>query len=418
MCNRPSPCFRAVWTENHDDSFLAPLRVQGDTLVQVRRRTRHLGRAGRGEPHGDTGLTKWTTHLAAPLAALVASESRQTVDALTTDGRLYSLGNDQFAAKLVQRPAFPRVTRAVPSHADASLSTDGQTLVWTESSAVGSVYFYELKTGGKAHIRFRCRRRHAAPAAAFGGGAIAPLTNGSVMFVSPNSAEPKVDSVLASARSRCLAPVDSACRLRRQRDVPDQRWPRHRLCRVETRSPAAAIGRKLARQKPSGPIHSPLVLAGSTAIGIMRQERSDAIAGFDSRAAAAFEPVPLEGRVTAGPFAVGGLVFVAAEPDGLVCFSGDGKIRWQQATSLHGPIAGPPLATTRGRFARCFSIRHRLPARRGDRQGAFQARHRRTAARSVVPSGANVYLSGSDGVVHRIPDSARGRKIVRHGKSA
>ncbi len=387
-----------VWTENHDDTFLAPLRVQGETLVQVRRRAGIAAALIEGS-RIDTGLTQWTTHLAAPLAALAPSPARQTIDALTADGRLYSLGNEQFAAKLVQRPSFPAGAASRPIHADTSLSADGQTLVWTESSAVGSVYLHDLKSGGKP-LSISLPAQAAASAAAFGGGAIAPLTNGSVMFLSPNSAEPTATPFLPPLVPDALPlwtrPVvfaDNANFL-----ISDGRGSVYAVSNRDRPQPHLAA---VEPARTSGPIHSPLVLVGSTAIGVVRQERSDAIAGFDSRAAAAFEPVSLAGRVTAGPFAVGGLVIVAAEPDGLVCLASDGKIRWQEATSIHGPIAGPPLATSEGDLLVAFQSG--IVCRLDPATGKELSRHDigEPLLGPLCLLGANVYLSGSDGVVHR-----------------
>jgi hypothetical protein len=240
----------------------------------------------------------------------------------------------------------------------------------------------------------------AAPAAAFGGGVVAPLTNGSVMFVSPNPAEPRVTPFLPPLAPDALPlwtlPVvfaDNATFL-----LSDGRGTVYAVSKRDRPQPHLA---SVGEPKTGSPIQSPLVLAGSTAIGIVRQERTDAIAGFDSRAAAAFEPVPLEGRVTAGPFAVGGLVLVEAEPDGLVCLASDGKIRWKQATSVHGPIAGPPLATSEGDLLVAFQsgIVCRLDAATGKELSKHDVGEPLFGPTCL--QGANVYLSGSDGVVHR-----------------
>jgi outer membrane protein assembly factor BamB len=388
-----------LWTENHDDSFLAPLQVQGDTLVQARRRGGISAVLVEGS-RVDTGSTQWTTHIAAPLAALAPSTGRQSVDALTGDGRLYPLSNAQFEANVVQRPSFPDGAASREIHADASLSADGQTLVWTESSAAGRIYFYDLGTGGKP-LSFSLPAQAVAPAATFGGGAIAPLANGGVLFVPATTSGPKVAPFLPplvpDALPRWTQPAvfaDNAAFV-----ISDGRGTVYAVSKRDRPQPHLA---SVGEAKTKGPIQSTLVLSGSTAIGVVHQERSDAVAGFDSRAVATFEPVPLQGRVTAGPFAVGGLVLVAAEPDGLVCLSSEGKVRWQQAANERGPIAGPPLATSEGDL---------LVASQSGMVCLLDAATGRELARHDVGEplfgptcllGANVFLSGSDGVVHRI----------------
>ena len=141
-------------------------------------------------------------------------------------------------------------------------------------------------------------------------------------------------------------------------------------------------------------------------MGVMRLENADALAGFDAQGAAAFEPVALEGRVESGPHVIGGLVFVAAEPDGLVCAESSGKIRWRQPLE-DGPLAGPPLATTSGDvivLSQSGTI-SRLDPTTG-----------KTIARQVIGEplggaacilGEQVFAAGSDGTVHRFPVPAR-----------
>jgi outer membrane protein assembly factor BamB len=133
----------------------------------------------------------------------------------------------------------------------------------------------------------------------------------------------------------------------------------------------------------------------------VRQESTDAIAGFDARAKAVFEPVPLEGRVEAGPFAVGGIVLVAAEPDGLVCLGGDGRVRWQQPPDK-GFLAGPPLALPEGDLLVAYQsgVVCRLDAATGKELSRHDVGE--PLAGPVCIWKSHVYLSGSDGVVHRI----------------
>jgi len=133
----------------------------------------------------------------------------------------------------------------------------------------------------------------------------------------------------------------------------------------------------------------------------MRQESTDAIAGFDSSAKPVFEPGPLEGRVEAGPFAVGGIVLVAAEPDGLVCIGNDGRVRWQQPP-LNGFLAGPPLGLLEGDLLVAYQsgVVCRLDAANGKELSRHEVGEPLAGPTLVWKSHA--YLAGSDGVVHRI----------------
>ena len=127
---------------------------------------------------------------------------------------------------------------------------------------------------------------------------------------------------------------------------------------------------------------------------------------FDARAATVFEPVPLEGRVQAGPFAVGGLVFVAAEPDGIVCFSSDGHIRWQQPPE-RGTLAGPPLACDGGDLL--VAYQSGLVCRLDPATGNILAQHDvgEPLLGPVCIAGSQVFSAGSDGVLHRFALPAR-----------
>src|SRR5262245_21247889 len=80
-----------------------------------------------------SGQPLWTTHIAAPIAALAASESRQAVDVVTGEGRLYSLRGDQSALGPLDKAKFSSGDGGAAIFSGARLSADSQTLVWTES---------------------------------------------------------------------------------------------------------------------------------------------------------------------------------------------------------------------------------------------------------------------------------------------
>jgi hypothetical protein len=101
---------------------------------------------------------------------------------------------------------------------------------------------------------------------------------------------------------------------------------------------------------------------------------------------------------------VGGLAFVAAEPDGLVCFSSDGKVRWQQAEDMlaRGPLAGPLVATTDGDLIAIYQSGAvcRLDATSGKELASREIGEPLRGPACIV--GQNLVVSGSDGVIHRV----------------
>jgi outer membrane protein assembly factor BamB len=384
------------WSENHDDSFLAPLRLQGDVLVQVRRRSGVPAVLVQG-CRATSGEQLWTTHVAAPLVALVGSEARQTVDALTAEGRMYPLGNEQFAARQVEQVGLEKSGTAI--FADASSSADGQTLVWTESQAGGQAYVYDVKSGAKP-AAISLPPKAIAPAVPLGAGVVVPLNNGAVALVSRDAAETKaapfMPPLVPDALPLWTKPVSLADG--KTFLISDGRGAIYAVTKRDSPQPDLA---EVGRIQTNEPVVSPLVLAGSTVIGVVRQQSTDAVAGFDARGAVAFEPVPLEGRVQAGPFAAGGLAFVAAEPDGLVCFAADGRVRWQQPPD-RGSLAGPPLACPDGDLLVAYQsgLVCRLDAATGNALAQHDVGEPLLGPVCIV--GSQVFIAGSDGVVHRI----------------
>jgi len=312
---------------------------------------------------------------------------------------LYSLGNEKFKQGITDEVIFspePNIKNA--SVLDSPfVSADGQTLVWTEAQGGGRVYSYRVAAGGTP-TAVTPPAKVAAPAIAALGGMIAPLTNGSVALVgttTDSAITPFLPTLAPDALPQWTRPAplsDGAGFV-----ISDGRGMLYAVTKRDQPRPHLTA----VENKTANPIVSPLVLAGSTIVGVMRQESTDAIAGFDARAKSVFEPVPLEGRVEAGPFAVGGIVLVAAEPDGLVCIGGDGRVRWQQPPN-QGFLAGPPVALGDGNLLVAYQsgIVCRLDAANGKELSRHDVGE--PLAGPVVVWKTQAYLSGSDGVVHRI----------------
>lgn len=385
------------WTENHDDMFVAPPKLQGELLVTARRRGGVAAVLVEG-CRALSGESVWTTHLAAPISALVATDGSSAVTALSAECRLYTLSSDFFRAGQLAVAAYTPDTKNATVLDSPFVSADGQKLVWTEAQGGGRVYSYDVARGGKP-ASVTPGAKLAAPAVAALDGIVAPLSNGGVALLKSSgesSITPFLPPLVPDAMPQWTRPAPMA-------DgtgfvISDGRGSVYAVTKQEQPKPRLALA---GESKSLNPVVSPFVLAGSTMIGVVRQESTDAIAGYDSRAKPVFEPVPLEGRVEAGPFAVGGIALVAAEPDGLVCLGADGRVRWQQPAE-NGFLAGPPVALAEGDLLVAYQsgVVCRLDATNGKELSRQTINEPLGGPVCVWKSQA--YLAGSDGVVHRI----------------
>ena len=393
------------WSEDQGDWFIAPLQVQDDLLVYVRRapgrRTALVEACSAG-----SGKRVWTTHLAAPAVALAASKSRNAVDVLTDEGRLFSLKADERAA-IIDEPAF-----ALPQgsgqkiFSDAALSADGGTLVWTETEAGGRVYAYEIAGGGRPiGTPLPSSAKASAAAQLFAGSLLVPLANGSVALLGLESGKEAATAFLPPITpgempnwTRPAVMANGAGAGAARFVVSDGRGAVYAVgLKAETQAHLALVGTTVT----SAPIVSSLASCQGTAMGLMRSESGDFLVGFDAQGGAAFEPRPLKGRVQAGPFAVGNMALIAAEVDGIVCFDAGGAVRWQQP-QLCGPLAGPPILAGGGDLLLvCQSgAVVRVNAETGKEIASWSVGQPLGGAGCIV--GNEVFLGGSDGVVHRL----------------
>jgi outer membrane protein assembly factor BamB len=389
-----------TWSENHDDVFLAPLQLQGDTLIQVRRREGVPSALVEG-CQAASGQPIWTSRIATPIVALASSQPRQAVVVLTQDGRVYSLKGDNAQAGIIEEPSYSPRGNSTAILPTAVASADGQSLVWTESKASGRVFTYDASSG-RAPQSVSLPGEALAPAQPFANGFLTPLKDGSVALVPPGGGAP-VSPFLPPLTPGELPRWKRPAVLGSSFVISDGRGTVYAVSKKD--QPQAHLA-TVGETRTPGPIVSPLVVAGGAAIGVLRLESADALAGFDAQGAAAFEPVALQGRVEAGPFAIGGLVFVAAEPDGLVCAEASGKIRWRQPLD-DSPLAGPPHATSAGDLVVLHQsgIVSRLDAATGKSIAQHDVGEPLGAAACIL--GEEAFAAGSDGTIHRFPLPAR-----------
>lgn len=395
------------WTLHQDDDFVAPLQVQGATLVHVRRRNGWPGIVVEGCSGAD-GKTIWTTQLAVPIVALEVSESRKAVDALTAGGRLFTLTGEQLKGGIVDTPTFSPPPGSGPAILPTACSSaDGQTLVWTEAREGGRLFEYNVAAGGApTATELPAGAAASAPAQLWGGRLLTALTSGGLALLDSKTGAQSVQPFLPP-----LAP-DAIPRWTRPAILPDEgsclisdgRRAVYRVTLNNQPQPHLAMSVEVPTEPP---VVSPIVAAGGTLYGWKRGEAADTIIAFDPPSLPAVAELPLQGHVQAGPFAVGGLMFLTSEPEGLICVEAGPKIRWQKSLA-HGPLAGPPLGLADGDLLVIYQsgVICRVSAETGEELAPpLEVAQPLGAAARVF--GPNVFLSGSDGVVHRVTVPAR-----------
>jgi outer membrane protein assembly factor BamB len=388
------------WTLHQDDAFICPLQVLGPTLIHVRRRNGWPGIVVEGCSGAD-GQTLRTTHLGVPIVALEVSDSRKAVDALTASGRLFTLAGQQLAGGVVDAASFTPPPGSAPAILPAAThSSDGNTLVWTEARAGGRIYEYNVAVGGSPSATdLPPSAAAAAPAQAWSGRYLTPLTSGGLALLDAKSGmqsvQPFLPPVAPESIPRWTQPAilsDGASCL-----ISDGRRSLYRVALQSQPQPHLV---QVTEVPTEPPVVSPLVGAGSTVYGWRRGEAADTILAIDPQALPAITEIPLQGHVQAGPFAVGGLAIVASEPEGLLCLEAGGKVRWQKPLAK-GPLAGSPLALADGDLLVVYQAGSvcRVSADTGDELAETNLAQPLGAAVRVL--GQQVFLSGSDGVVHR-----------------
>jgi len=228
---------------------------------------------------------------------------------------------------------------------------------------------------------------------------LAPIVDGSVAFVSTDAAEPKVapfvpplspDNLPRWTKPAVLADEKSAL-------VGDGREMLYVLAKVDRPKPHLAA---VAEKKLAAPLLS-LTSAGSTAIGLMRKENGDELAGFNAGSAAMFAPTSLPSQLRAGPFPVGQSVIVSLEPDRLLSFDPQGKQQWEQSQHDASPLESVVLARPGHAVAIYQSgVVVLIDPNSGKELGRRDIGE--TLGRAATIAGNSLWAAGSDGTIHRI----------------
>jgi outer membrane protein assembly factor BamB len=391
------------WSLHQDDAFLAPLQVFGDVLVHVRRRPGSQAAIVEACRTSE-GKSIWTTQLAAPLVALSASEEREQLIAITSQARVFEIPRAAIGAGYFDQPTYVPLVGQTPTELTTALDFGNGRLLCTGFQASGPALLYEgMAEGTRARpVAFAAAEGVAsAPPVVFKQGVLAPLSSGRVVLLDPL----KGTSLLLPFQPQLSA--GASLDWRRPAVLPPDGTAfvigdgRQNLFRVTARDNPQPHLEATSEAPAGGELAAPLAAAGDTVYAVVRGDKSDKIVAFSSADLSSGMSWPLAGRCKIGPDAVGGAVFIGAEPDGLLCFGGGQTLRWKSPLK-HGPLAGPPVLCD-GDFIALYQngVVARLAADTGEEVVTIDVGEPLGKAAFVM--GPRVLVGGYDGLLHIIP---------------
>jgi outer membrane protein assembly factor BamB len=386
------------WSQYQDNAFVAPLVSLGEVLIHARRRPGLPGIVVTG-CKGETGAPIWETQLAVPLAGLFPATARKAVDAISTQGRVFPLASEQIKSGVVDRPAHPLPQGSTGSiWPDLSISSDGQTIAWTETQPGGRAFAYDLGTGSApASVMLPNSGTAATAAIVWGKNLVAPLKTGDVALLDPAAGKPAAlpfqpqlspESVPSWTRPWLLADESALV-------IGDGRTTLYRVSLRPQPQPHLATA---TEQTVAVEIRTALVAAGDTVYGLTRTDAGDVVVAIDPQTLSLGTHWDLAGKPLFGLAGVGGLAFVATEQDGLLCLEGNQKLRWKVALA-HGPLAGPPIAVAGGELLLLHQrgTLSRVDPATGEELAKVDVGE--PLGRAACQVGQQVFVGTSDGVV-------------------
>lgn len=392
------------WIKDNGDVFLAPLQTFGDVVLETLQRDGSTGItvATRDMRSGDL---VWQTELGVAAAEIIVDPQTLKTRAISASGSMFEINgesvqrgyNDEPTENVGSAIGNVSYTQAVDlgdgRHAFASPREPRRAVVYNPNDPSNRLRVVTLKVPS-AETLTTC------PPLAFDGALLMALNNGQVvnldMVTGGDHLLPFQPDVQAGTRVQWRSPA--LLEGGREFVITDDR---KNLFRVGIESQPEPHLKALASQQLEFEISSPLAASGSLVFGVTRRERGDTVVVFQASNLEIAQEQALQGRVTWGPHAVGDLVFLTTDAEGLLCFEPGAKLRWKSPLP-HGALAGPPVSRE-GRLllASKSGFVWTVDAQTGELVGEpLEVGEPLGDAPVIFPSG--LLLSGSDGAVHLV----------------
>jgi|GEM_PF-888213 len=390
-----------VWSLYQDDAFVGPLRLFDSTLVHVRRRPRAPGILVDASRAGD-GTSQWQCSLTSPLVAVMASDARAQLGAVTAAGRVFEIDRSALSAGYGDSPVSqpPTGTGSFSLRNVTELAPGRIVCSNFEQSPQALVYDVAAPENRSRWLKMPAAVADATAAPAlFQGGLLTPLSSGRVLLLSPDTGEevmrpfqPKLEAGVSFAWTTPTAlPPDGSTAavsdgLSRLFRITAQQQPQPHL--------DATVERPL-----EGLMESPLAATGEALYGVVRSKTGEQLRAYQSDDLAPVGTWPLTGRCSLGPVAIDGRVY-AADDNSLLCLGAERQLLWKHELE-HGGLSRAPLVKDGDLIVvHQNGIVARLHADTGEETASIDVGEPLGNAASIV--GQRLLVGGADGTLHLV----------------
>lgn len=324
------------WIKDDGDFFVGAPQQFGDVIIHLRT---VIGTQGIrvAAVRGSDGSEVWKTDIGVPVASLSAMD--QQINAITAQAALYQVPEDKMSASAptirpLENPGLH--DRLLLFTSPLTLPKDCYVLL-NRSTANQAAYFNPKSNEKQLTLvlqNFGGSEVAGTPAVA-GEGLLVPLKSGQLVYTDPSTGQalssPFQPPLEAGVQATWVEPAVLA-----DGKTIIISGSMQKIFRIEiTKTMDMTVEANLDQ-----PLRARLATLGSQVIGVSAGSASDALVSFSADTLAVANTVPIQGRVTWGPFVNESRILVHTETDGLMCFDESLNRLWQTAlpsTALSNP---------------------------------------------------------------------------------
>jgi hypothetical protein len=375
--------------------YVSPLQMMGNVLFHARRQANSEGilvtaaDAATLRPH-------WVSDLGTPMVGLIAPPGGSQVAAVSAQGSLYRLADDDLQPGVNSRPKRPGALDAEAAFEPPVPLPDGRYLFPGVTPKNRVLLFDPASAEPPKTVELKIPegRATAAPVP-FQDGLLVPSSAGLVYLADPDTGES-----LALPLRPPLGPGDEVVWQAPALSADGKEFviasDQKKAYRVVLRQQPKPHLAALTERTLDGVIAGPLASAGGTIYGVERTPQGDSLLAFELPSLS-FQRIPLEGRAIWGPHQVGDAALVATL-DTLVKLHGGAQPSWTCPLPYGPPVAPPGELDGDYLFASVGGTVWGVSAATGEESRKSVLPETLAAGPAVL--GSRLLVGGSDGVLH------------------